>query len=417
MTSEDPIATFYERYPYPERRVDELDCQSVVPSNLPMVAHYVFGGRIPRDRPFRVLVAGGGTGDAVLAMGQGMRRFGVTGSIDCLDLAEPSLAIARERARRAGLQDVAFHRAPIESLAEGAAARFDYVDLCGVLNHVPDPAAALAALSHALAPEGGIGVMAYGALGRTGVYEAQEALRLLGADATSADGLGLARAFAASLPRDNWLAKNPAFETLARADDAELADVLLNPRDRAFSTDRLVDLTEAAGLGIRAFVPPFLYDPAVALREPALREAASDLDHEARWRLAELLQGCLNKHVFYAVKAGAEHRGVMEPSALLDDPETLLVPHGTDLSATAAALAALPEENRSIRVAIESRVVGVGVRLSALDLGILAAIDGPTRVGAVRDRHAGTAPAAIAGSLRRLIRVFSAVSMLHVMAG
>ncbi len=61
--------------------------------------------------------------------------------------------------------------------------KFDYIDCCGVLHHLPDPAAGLAILRGALNDDGGIGLMVYGAFGRTGVYHLQEALRLLGATA------------------------------------------------------------------------------------------------------------------------------------------------------------------------------------------------------------------------------------------
>ncbi|MDF2764452.1 MAG: methyltransferase, partial [Rhodospirillales bacterium] len=48
-----------------------------------------------------------------------------------------------------------------------------------MLHHLDDPAAGLAALARALAPGGGLGVMVYGALGRTGVYHAQAMLKML----------------------------------------------------------------------------------------------------------------------------------------------------------------------------------------------------------------------------------------------
>ena len=56
---------------------------------------------------------------------------------------------------------------------------FDYIDCCGVLHHLPDPADGLAALLSVLAPGGGLGLMVYAPHGRTGVYMLQDALRLL----------------------------------------------------------------------------------------------------------------------------------------------------------------------------------------------------------------------------------------------
>jgi len=419
-TAGDPIAAFYQRFPYPLRNPGEAaTLEWVLPASLPAVAHHVFGGALPRGRPLRFLVAGGGTGDAVLSLGGWLRRLGIAGTIDYIDLSERSCAIAQARAAAAGLDNVAFRLGPLEAVAEGPAAVYDYVDLCGVLNHVPDPVPALAALAHAILPGGGIGVMAYGGLGRTGAYEAQAALAMLGVDGTRPDGPALARAFVRGLPQSNWLRRNPAFANLADADESELADVLLNPRDRAFTTDDLDDLMRGAGLSIRGFTPPFLYDPVAALRDPVLNAAAAGLDRRARWRLAELLQGSCRKHVFYARKPSPGAPGDIgdDPAEeLLAAPDTVLVPAGVDFPAVAAELAGTPAERRALQIAVDHRPVSVGIRLSSLDLAIMTAIDGPTRVGdilACLAGHPGDLQAALGALQRRLTRL----GLLYVMAG
>ena len=48
-----------------------------------------------------------------------------------------------------------------------------------MLHHLAEPKAALAILETALNEGGGMDIMVYGRYGRTGVYEAQQALRLL----------------------------------------------------------------------------------------------------------------------------------------------------------------------------------------------------------------------------------------------
>jgi len=57
--------------------------------------------------------------------------------------------------------------------------KFNYIDVSGVLHHLPDPPAALRQLKAVLDAKGGIGVMLYGKHGRTGVYGLQRMLRLL----------------------------------------------------------------------------------------------------------------------------------------------------------------------------------------------------------------------------------------------
>lgn len=419
--AEDPIAAFYTRFPYPWREpsAEQARLEWILPGCLPAIAHYIFGGVLPNGRPLRILIAGGGTGDAVIGLGGWLQRLGLDGRIDYLDLSERSCAIARSRAEVLGLDMVSFEVGPIEALGDRPGGAYDYIDFCGVLNHVPDPSVALAALSHALAPGGGIGVMAYGGLGRTGVYEAQAALGLLGVDAERPDGVALARAFVRGLPKTNWLVRNPSFENVADADDAEVADVLLNPRDRAFSTDSLDDLVQAAGLRIRGFAPRFLYEPAAALREPALKAAAAALDRRERWRLAELLQGSCNKHVLYAVRPTDDGRD--DPDAdpaerLLDDPRTLLVPAGLDLPSLAASLRVTPADRRGVRVQVGSRILTAGLAVSDLDLAVLSAIDGPTRVGAVLEKIGGARGPATE-PLRALQRRLTDLGVLYVMAG
>ena len=83
---------------------------------------------------------------------------------------------------------------------------FDYIDCCGVLHHLPDPAAGLQALLSVLAPGGGLGLMVYAPHGRTGVYMLQDALRRLAPDdAPPAARLDVARRVMRSLPDSAWV--------------------------------------------------------------------------------------------------------------------------------------------------------------------------------------------------------------------
>lgn len=417
---EDPIASFYELYPYPARSgASDGGPESfawIMPGSLPAIVHHVFQGALPKDRSLRFLVAGGGTGDAVLSLGGWMERLRISGTIDYLDLSATSCAIARQRADAAGIANVAFRVGPLEALVDGPAEVYDYVDFCGVLNHVADPGVAVAALTHAIAPGGGIGVMAYGKLGRTGVYEVQTALAMLGVRSGGPEAITRTRSLVDGLPKTNWLKLNPNFGPLENSNDIEVADILLNPRDRAFSTDELDDLMSAAGLQIRSFAPAFMYDPTLILPDPTLRRAAAALDRRSKWRLAELLRGSIRKHVFYATKAGrAEASDAYdEPIArLLGEPETLLVPTRIDLAALAASLAEVPDGRCSLSVLVDTANVAVGVRLSKLDLSILGAFAGPTRVGEIIERVAER-PDLVHDALRVLQPKLTKVGALHV---
>ena len=85
----------YEALPYPERDpADEK--QRLVQTwldDLPMINHYCFAGRQTFHQGFRVLVAGGGTGDATLYLAEQLKGLGA--QIVHLDMSTASIAIAR----------------------------------------------------------------------------------------------------------------------------------------------------------------------------------------------------------------------------------------------------------------------------------------------------------------------------------
>ena len=58
----------YESYPYPERRPEDEKKRLITgsPSHPLEIDHYLFGGQRDWSQPLRVLVAGGGTGDALI---------------------------------------------------------------------------------------------------------------------------------------------------------------------------------------------------------------------------------------------------------------------------------------------------------------------------------------------------------------
>src|SRR5690242_4451439 len=179
----DPVRQQYELLPYPARdpRDEAKRLIEGSPSHLLELNHYLFAGARDFTRPFRALVAGGGTGDGLIMLAQHLSDKGCPAEIVYLDLSKASRAIAEQRAKVRGLGNITFMTGSLLDLPTLGLGAFDYIDCCGVLHHLADPAAGLAALNRALAPDGGLGVMVYGALGRTGVYPMQAMLKTLAA--------------------------------------------------------------------------------------------------------------------------------------------------------------------------------------------------------------------------------------------
>jgi SAM-dependent methyltransferase len=101
-----------------------------------------------------VLEPGCGVGAQTVILGHRSPQASITS----IDVAEESLAVARERVVDAGLDNVTICAADVFDLPFPAG-HFDHVFVCFMLEHLADPAGALAALRRVLAPGGTITVI------------------------------------------------------------------------------------------------------------------------------------------------------------------------------------------------------------------------------------------------------------------
>ncbi len=291
----------YEDYPYPPR--DPADeAQRLIegsPSHLDEVNHYLFSGSRDFSKPFRALVAGGGTGDGTIMLAQHLANRGTAGTVTYIDLSTASREVAEKRAAARGLTNIEFLTGSLLDLSEKDLGLFDYIDCCGVLHHLEDPSEGLKALTNCLAEEGGMGLMLYATLGRTGVYPVQDALKALTAGMSTAAQVKAAKALLKDLPPTNWLLKNNSVGDHQLGEDAALYDLLLHPRDRSYLVPEIVELLAGEGLSPVTFIEPARYNPDLLLKDPALLKTAKGLDTTARWALAEKLSGNIKTHSFY----------------------------------------------------------------------------------------------------------------------
>jgi hypothetical protein len=178
-----------------------------------------------------------------------------------------------------------------------------------VLHHLPDPAEGLRALLSVLALGGGLGLMVYAPHGRTGVYMLQDALRLLApAHEPTAPRLDVAKRVMRHLPETAWLRRNGFLDDHVNGGDAGLYDLLLNPRDRAFTVRELHSLLAREGLAVACWVEPVRYDPVPMLPDPRLRARVAALDPVQRAALAEALAGNVSAHIVYCVRQNEQRQ-------------------------------------------------------------------------------------------------------------
>lgn len=384
----DPVRSQYESYPYPPRDPADESRRLISgsPSHLLEINHYIFAGRRDFAQPFSALVAGGGTGDATIMMAQQLADIGANATVVHLDISEASLDVARARAAARGLTNVAFVAGAIESLPELGLGPFDYIDACGVLHHLEDPQAGLAALNRVLADDGGMGVMVYAPLGRTGVYHTQAMIGLLAGDTGDAARIDIARRLLDDLPGTNWLKRNPFIGDHKTLGDAGIYDLLLHSRDRAFSVADIAELAAAGAMRLVTFIDPLRYEPNIYLKDPVLAGRVGDLPWIQRCAFAELLCGNMKTHIFYAVKAANTATTTAAPNG----PES--VPVLRDLDGPAAARSM--EEDRRFTIDIEGLKMNSGLPDMAPD--IVALIDGVRSLGAIHSEIAARADSPLA---------------------
>lgn len=404
------LAAQYEAYPYPQRDPRDEAKRLIVgsPSHLREVDHWIFGARRPASRPLNALMAGGGSGDATLMLAQQMATAGRAGTVTWFDRSAAARKVAGARVAARALDNVRFEEGSILDLPGSGLGPFDYIDCCGVLHHLPDPLAGLKGLVSVLAPGGGVGLMVYAPHGRTGVYMVQDALRLIAPpDQPPRDRVEIAKRLWRQLPETNWLRRNPWITDHVKGGDAGLYDLLLNPRDVAFTVPQLAALVADAGLEIRCLVEPFRYDPDSFLTDPRLRERTAGLDAVQRAALAEAASGNMGIHIAYCVRAGEA-----PPAPAWDDPASVPVLRELD----GAKLAATIPPDGVLRIAFDG--LSVPVALPRLAQAILARVDGQRSIGAIGDELAakGVSRDAFAKDFAALARAMERVNRLLLAA-
>lgn len=312
----------YEALPYPHRDPQTELSQFILPlaQQLPLINYYCYGGRKDFSKPFRILVAGAGTGDSAIAQAEQMLEFGHR--VTYLDISLASMDIAKKRAELRKLTNIDFVHASILDIPKLGLEKFDFIDCAGVLHHLADPVAGLKALESVLKEEGHMHIMVYARYGRFGLYVMQDVLRRLNKDAKDIEEeMDNAVKLLNHVPGDHWyLHSTPIVLNELKMGPAGIYDALLHRQDRAYTVPEVYDYLASCGLSpIRFFGdhPQFghaLYDPSIYFSEQRLKDKVNAMPEAKRQELAELLYSRMCMHNFYATR----HKTKIPDAADLD---------------------------------------------------------------------------------------------------
>jgi SAM-dependent methyltransferase len=284
------VQDFYDRYPYPPP-VENLDqYQRAWQDQRKRRADYhLFWPARSYKENYSVLIAGCGTSQAAK---HALRwpAAQVTG----VDISTTSVQWTKTLKRKYSLTNLQVHQLPIDRVTE-LRTTFDQVVCTGVLHHLADPDAGLAALRGVLKPDGVMHLMVYAPYGRTGIYMLQEFCRRAGICATD-EGIGdlisVLRALPPGHPLEALLRQAPDF-----LQESALADALLHPQDRAYSVPQLLDFIQRAGLTFGRWVKqaPYSARCGVMARLPQSVRIA-ELSPAEQFAAVELFRGTMVRH-------------------------------------------------------------------------------------------------------------------------
>ncbi len=300
----DTVKNQYELYPYPARDPEDEKKRlyALAIDHLGLINHYCFKGLHTFSDRFRALVAGGGTGDSAIYLAEQLRE--TDAEVVYLDLSAASMEIAKARASIRKLKNIRWVQGSIMDLKRLDLGKFDYITSLGVLHHLDNPIQGLANLTACLNEDGGMGLMVYGAYGRTGVYQMQALMKLInGKEDDPEVKIKNTVKVLADLPPTHWFKRGESLFSDHKKGKAGIYDLFLHSVDKPFTVLEIYDWVERAGLHISDFCPnKTMYWPETIIKDDLLLNAIKLKPKKVQQAVAELLRGDITKHEFYVSK-------------------------------------------------------------------------------------------------------------------
>ena len=293
----------YTDYPYPLRNPEDEKERLIQlwGSYLGELNHWLYAGGENFENNFRILVAGAGTGDAVIYFAEQLKN--TNAEIVYLDFSKTSMAIAQERAKIRELKNITWVNDSILNVPNLKLGLFDHINCVGVLHHLESPDLGLKILKDSLTPKGGMSLMVYATYGSTGVYHIQTLMQMVNKNASSrAEELKNGWAVLSGLPSSNWYVKGKDLMNDLSMGDIGMYDLFLHKQDRSYTIPQIHDFVANAGLN---FVDFTNYQSRIVLRlenyitDQTLLAELKKRDLVEQQAMCEIISGKLINHSFY----------------------------------------------------------------------------------------------------------------------
>ena len=315
---EERMKKMYTLYPYPnyDSKIDKyapIPAQYSPFSFLEQINHYLYNGK-KNFNNFRILVAGCGIGGDVISLGFLLKEY-KDSNILAIDISSESLRITKERIKLYNLDNIEVMEMSLLDINSEDFGYFDFIVCVGVLHHLENPQKGLNKLRQVLKPDGGMYIMIYGEIGRTGVYQMQDLLNIVNKNTNNfANKISNFKNIYSILPSSNLLKKTENIIQDHNAGDNGIVDELLNLQDRAYTVKELYNFINGIGMNIVEFSPINRYKYKYSIPKISYKNI-SELE---KYSINELFFGDIDKHVFYI-------SNMENTIALIDDLNNVMI--------------------------------------------------------------------------------------------
>lgn len=297
----------YLDYPYPMRNPDD-DKKRLMRMQgdfLAEINHVMYKGK-KNFNGYRVLVAGGGTGDSAVWLATQLMEYKDT-EVVYLDFSKSSMEIAKKRAEHQGATNITWIEDSILNIPDLNLGKFDFVNCVGVLHHLENPDLGLKILSDSLKEDGGAHIMVYAQYGRTGVYQIQDLLKMTnkGID-NRQEEVKNAWDIINALPVTNWFSRgSDLISDHKNYGDIGLYDLFLHKQDRAYSIPQLYEFVQKANMNIASYVDPYtraVLNIGSYLADGEAKDRILKMPPMEREAICEIMAGNIIKHSVHITK-------------------------------------------------------------------------------------------------------------------